>query len=257
MGSVFKENHKRISRKNSISASDNFDILRYEDQAKISTNASGILGYPINGIPSPGFLLQFDGTQWQPVSSGVVGVDLTSLSNGSESSPVIAWASNPNTGFYQISDILNVAIASNQIISISAAGITLTNNVSTGINLGSVPKEIISHKITTEASAALGGNPNTILAGETPKLFHNEGTSGENHHNLPTAAAGLRFTFIVQDANGMQVNASSGDTIRIASNVSSTGGNASSTTTGDVLSLVALNATEWVSTSPSGNWTLA
>ena len=65
----------------------------------------------------------------------------------------------------------------------------------------------------------------------------------------------MRYTFIVQDGDGIQINAATGDTIRIAGTVSNSGGFVSSTTIGDVLELVAINATEWMALGPVMGWT--
>jgi hypothetical protein len=72
----------------------------------------------------------------------------------------------------------------------------------------------------------------------------------------PRVAAGLEFTFVVQDADGITVTAATGDTIRQAGSVSATGGTAASTTIGDTLTLVAINATEWVAVASHGTWTI-
>jgi len=93
-------------------------------------------------------------------------------------------------------------------------------------------------------------------AAESRKLFTNEGATGQVTMTLPSAAAGLDFTFVTQDVDGILVTAATGDTIRVAGSVSASGGTASSTTIGNALRLVAINATEWVAVSVIGTWTL-
>lgn len=108
--------------------------------------------------------------------------------------------------------------------------------------------------VVVEANTAVAAGPN-VISGEYGKVFTNEGATAENHHDLPTAVAGARHTFIVQDTDGIQVNASTGDTIRIAGTVSASGGFVSSITIGDVLRLIAINTTEWVALTPVMGWT--
>lgn len=113
-----------------------------------------------------------------------------------------------------------------------------------------------------------GGSSSVIPEAATPvnltnadsnKIFTNEGAAALGVFNLPTAVAGLRYTFIVQDADGIQVVANAGDTIRIGSLVSAAAGNASATDIGSVLELIAINATEWIAISviaPGAGWTV-
>ncbi len=112
--------------------------------------------------------------------------------------------------------------------------------------------------LLVEANTAVAASPNIITFDESRTFFTNEGVTALNHHDLPTAAAGIEFTFYIQDANGMQINAATGDTIRIGSSVSASAGNISSTTVGECITLVAINATEWVAKSVinASNWTV-
>jgi hypothetical protein len=98
--------------------------------------------------------------------------------------------------------------------------------------------------------------PVTVLATDSRTVFTNEGASAEIVFNLPTAVAGLEYTFIVQDADGIQINASTGDTIRIANSVSATAGLIESATIGNSVRIVAINATQWIATSVVGTWTV-
>lgn len=112
-----------------------------------------------------------------------------------------------------------------------------------------------------EASTAGSGAPNVLLGTESAKVLTNEGTTAANYHTLPTAVAGLTYTFVVQDADGLRITAASGDTIRLGPNVTATAGYIESTTIGDVVTATAINATEWVGhaygTWTNGTWTYA
>jgi hypothetical protein len=109
-----------------------------------------------------------------------------------------------------------------------------------------------------EANTAGVGSPNILTSSESFKLLTNEGSTAKNYHTLPSAYAGLQYTFIIQDSDGMRITAQSGDTIRIDGSVSTSGGYAESSTIGNVITLVAINATEWIAISVVGTgWTTA
>lgn len=90
--------------------------------------------------------------------------------------------------------------------------------------------------------------------GDKNKVFTNQGATGAITFNLPTAVAGLTFTFFVQDADGIVINAAAGDTIRIDTLVTAAGGSVTSTAIGSSVTLVAINATEWVAIAALGTW---
>jgi len=119
---------------------------------------------------------------------------------------------------------------------------------------GSTPAPIMQSR-EVEASTAGSGAPNVLAANESNKVLTNEGTTAENYHTLPSAAAGYVFTFVVQDADGLRVVAAGGDTIRVIDKVTAAAGYLSSTTIGSTVTLVAINGTEWIATSISGVWT--
>lgn len=98
------------------------------------------------------------------------------------------------------------------------------------------------------------GSPHILVASDSGNTYTNEGATEENYSVLPTAAAGLRFTFIVQDSDGMRITASSGDTIRVGATVSISGGYIESLDIGSSISLIAINATEWMATAVMGTW---
>lgn len=100
------------------------------------------------------------------------------------------------------------------------------------------------------------GTPYAVTIADSNTYFTNEGASGKVYFSLPTAAADLIYTFMVQDADGLRVVANTGDTIRIAGAVSGSAGYAESTTIGSTVTIVAINATEWVATSTDGTWSV-
>lgn len=103
-------------------------------------------------------------------------------------------------------------------------------------------------------AVATGSNRN-ITTDETRTVFTNEGATVRQDLTLPAAAAGLEYGFYCQDGDGIRVIAGAGDTLRFAGNVSAAGGRLDSITVGSAITLVAINATEWVALSYTGTWT--
>lgn len=92
-------------------------------------------------------------------------------------------------------------------------------------------------------------------ATESREAYTNEGDADGAAVTLPTAAAGLEYTAVVQAAQLLTINAAAGDTIRIGSNVTAAAGYVRSNVVGSRVTLLAINATEWVATSIAGEWT--
>lgn len=92
-------------------------------------------------------------------------------------------------------------------------------------------------------------------AAESRELYTNEGDADGAGVTLPTAAAGLEFSFVVQAAQLFTITAAAGDTIRVGANVTAAAGYIRSNRIGDHVRLVAINATEWVAVAWAGEWT--
>lgn len=98
-------------------------------------------------------------------------------------------------------------------------------------------------------------SPLTIDAeNDNRKLFTNEGAAEEQFFELPPAAAGIVLGFYCKETVGLRVTADAGDTIRLATNVSISGGFIESTEEGAFVWLVPINATEWVALTIVGTW---
>lgn len=84
----------------------------------------------------------------------------------------------------------------------------------------------------------------------------NEGATAIAPFVLPAAVPGLQFTFVVQDTDGIRVTVGqSDDTIKGTDDVSAAGGKIESTGAGSSITILALNATEWIYTAVVGTWT--
>lgn len=104
--------------------------------------------------------------------------------------------------------------------------------------------------------SAQASSPVTVNSSDSGKVYTNEGATGEIVFNLPTAAANLFYTFVVQDSDGVEVVANTGDTIRLAGSVSASAGKIESATIGSSVTIIAINATEWVAMALMGSWTV-
>lgn len=121
----------------------------------------------------------------------------------------------------------------------SAAGVVLATNGSSGTG------SLLNSRLVEDNTAVAAG-PNVILAAETNSVYTNQGAAALNVHTLPTPAAGLQYTFCVKDTDGIKVAcAAAGQTIRLHTTVSGSGGFIQSTTIGDCFTLTALSTTEW------------
>lgn len=118
---------------------------------------------------------------------------------------------------------------------------------------GSISK--LLNAVLVEANTAGSGAPNIIAANESGTCYTNEAATAKNYESLPTAAAGYRFRFCCQDADGIRITAAGGDTIRVIDKVTAAAGYIESTTIGSVVLLEAINATEWFAMSIHGVWT--
>lgn len=184
-----------------------------------------------------------------PVEAGGVNMGtLRSLVLDIVRTELVAMANVAITGG-SISGITDLAVADGGTGASTAAGALS--------NLGAGTEDSPLFKVLVEANTAGSGAPNVLVAAETRTLLTNEGVTAQNYHTLPSAAAGYVFTFVLQDADGVRVVASTGDTIRVLSLVSPTAGYVESTAIGSTITLVAINATEWVAICAVGTWTVS
>lgn len=108
-----------------------------------------------------------------------------------------------------------------------------------------------------EVNTAEAGAPNVITDAESGRVFVNTGATGENVHKLEAGMKiGAFFTFVNADADGMELNADTGETIRIGASVSASAGLIETTTIGAVVTLLKVSATEWFATQEITTWTV-
>lgn len=156
----------------------------------------------------------------------------------------------------------NVQIANNKTISFSdgvdyAQGIAKGSANGLRITDGSTGVGSLQFSRPVEANTDGSGAPNVLAATESNGALTNEGTTAENYHTLPSAAAGLSYTFVVQDTDGVRITAAAGDTIRPGTvAASASAGFIRCATQGAAITLLAINATEWMAVSMIGTWTV-
>jgi hypothetical protein len=173
----------------------------------------------------------------------IAGADIT-LAGGQSTGlgiggPVIIKAANPAAG---TGSVLNALVEVARFVGDQANAPT-NNQYSAGfLTLRSVQKNV------------QGDSPVTINVADSNRVYTNEGAGAGVQFNLPSAETGLTYTFIVQAAQTVTVDAADGDTIQLAGSVSVASGNCASATVGNVVVLVAINAAEWVAVSIVGAW---
>lgn len=84
--------------------------------------------------------------------------------------------------------------------------------------------EKLLNKVHVQAKTNGSGSPYAITAAESGTHFTNYGALAETYFNLPSAAAGLRYTFTTNASQRIRVVAAAGDYIKSYTIVSSSGG---------------------------------
>lgn len=105
-------------------------------------------------------------------------------------------------------------------------------------------------------STAVAASPYSIGVNESGKTYTNTGATARAYFNLPTPVAGLNYSGIVTDTDGIRFVAPSGVTIRDGSTVSASGGYLESVAIGTSFRLESITATEYIVTSKNGTITV-
>lgn len=187
------------------------------------------------------------------VTDGSTGGGRVRVADGSLASPAYSFINDTDTGIYGDGGKLRLVIDGNQKLYVDAAEVIVLATAALR-TLNTTPA-LYGFKVSLEANTAGSGTPNVLEAGETMSALTNEGATAKNYHTLPSAVAGYRFTFIVQDADGMRIVANTDDTIRVIDKVTAAAGYIESTTIGSTVTLVSINAVEWYAVAITGVWT--
>jgi hypothetical protein len=126
---------------------------------------------------------------------------------------------------------------------------------------------ITDNDATTVTGALGGGTQNdwdtgdvytitteTLSVYKSGQMYTNEGATADITLTLPGAAANKNFEFYVKTNKYLKIQASAGDVISIAGTSTAAAGYIRSTTVGNAIKIVAINATDWVAVSVVGVW---
>jgi hypothetical protein len=92
----------------------------------------------------------------------------------------------------------------------------------------------------------------TLTAAESGSVHTNAGATEQIAITLPTAAAGLQFTFVPMAAQNLVVTANTGDLLH---NGGTTAATLTANAAGEFLDVVAVDAQYWVVRGKEGTWT--
>lgn len=117
-------------------------------------------------------------------------------------------------------------------------------NVTTGGVVSGALRAVSNKTSAYEVTAAASGG-----------VFTNAGAGGSVAITLPSAAAGLQYTFIVMAAQQFQITPAAGDAINIATSAGAAAEYFWADAVGEYVTLVAVDATNWIAISNAGVWT--
>jgi hypothetical protein len=95
----------------------------------------------------------------------------------------------------------------------------------------------------------------TVVNTDSHTFFTNTGAAGTVNFTLPTAAAGLTYTFYIDAAQTLTITAGASTTIRSGSSVTTSAGNVTSSTQGNLIRITAISTTQWIADFITGTWT--
>jgi hypothetical protein len=198
------------------------------------------------------FQQQVAGTPTTFLNSDADGVLTLGLTSGQAVLPGVTDGGALGSGTVMWSDLF---LANEGVINWNNGNTTLTHSTSkltlnTALSVGTTLD--VAGAVTGLIPVETFSGDDTLTQAESGKTCTNDAVVALT---LPTAVAGMVFTFVVGSANYLRVNLSAGDTAQYKATASAAGGYFRSATQGDVVRLECLNATEWYVTSLEGTWT--
>lgn len=193
-------------------------------------------------------------------------------SGGTSTAP--AYTANPSVSSVTLTGNTGSAFAysnSSKVVSTTAAtsdGDLLIGSTSSGpvkAQLTGGPGVTITPGSGTITITASGGGNRTVsskttgysvLSGDSGTFFDNSAASGSVSFTLPTASAGLWYTFYVDAVQTVTVTAGASTTIRLGGTISASAGNVTAGTAGTSVTLIAISSTAWVAYDYTGTWTV-
>jgi hypothetical protein len=155
----------------------------------------------------------------------------------------------------------NLTITSTGVLSavggaLPIASVSTLGGIIVGTNLTITSTGVLSATGGSGSPITVGDYTSStgLTSGQTLRICTNNGASGEVTLTLPTAAAALKFTFVVRANQYLRIQANTGDTIRNAGTVSASAGYFRNNVIGSVLTIMAVDTTEWVTEAIIGTW---
>lgn len=175
----------------------------------------------------------------------------TSCTDADANATIAVSATDTGTGAEDIDVTFSAQVAGS---SVSFLNFDADGRLALGYNGQSVHTAMLVYGNPVTAVTTTVGPAST----DSGTVYTNEGDSDGATITLPAAqtSPSLVFTAVVQAAYTLTITAGSGDTIRIGSNVTAAAGSISSDVVGSAITLVCINATEWVAISSVGSWTI-
>lgn len=121
-----------------------------------------------------------------------------------------------------------------------------------------------SDTFTGDGTAALGGflrtitndtEPHAVAITESGTVLTNLGANGADTWQLPNAAAGLEYIFVVMAAQEMQITPQGADNINSGGTALGAGDYYVADAVGEILHIIAVDTTNWIVISETGTWT--
>jgi hypothetical protein len=173
----------------------------------------------------------------------------SSCADADVNADIVVSATNTGSGTENVDVTFGQQVAGTKVnFLVSTAGGSLA--------LGYSGQTVFSAKLAHGVSVVPVTTTAAPASTHTGAVYTNEGDTDGATVTLPAAAAGLQFSVVVQAAQTLTVTAGTGDTIRVAASVTAAAGSITCATVGSAITLVAINATEWVALSTVGTWTV-
>lgn len=213
----------------------------------VKSDSASEVALTIDGTTSQTASLQEWRNNSGTVLSSITAAGIHYLPDGSAAAPALSFSGATNLGLYRASNNLYLVSGGVAALTVHSAAIY----ISTVLYGTSAANTIQAFRWLVSARTSNGNESGDYSLG----IMTNAGATALIERTLPTAAAGLTFTFSVMDADGFKIIAASGDNIRVIDKITGTAGYIQSTTIGSTVTLSAMDATTWLATSIHGVWT--
>lgn len=155
------------------------------------------------------------------------------------------------------------SISSGGLVTLAGVGGTtypnfgsVTNAVPMAASAGVMTYSVQANAAFASGSAKTANYSVSVAAvpGDQNKYFNNTGAAGTVIFTLPTAAAGLKYTFVCTAAHTLEVLAAGSDHIWLGTTDKGAAGNLQTNAPYSVLKLVSLASGAWFAESATGTW---